>query len=105
MGRSTQYIIPPERTARVRPTKKEAPDVLDLPPSLGEKRLAYFALKRLIENTFATGETPSVTEIYKYVTAPMGLSYDDTEILVRRAIKEGYLKSFGKGRIKITGGD
>jgi len=57
--------------------------------SYGEE--AYWVLAGRIESTLGP-EGGTIGEIYHEVTGPLGLTLDDTRLLVREAVRRGYLK-------------
>jgi len=56
----------------------------------------YYSLAKLIEKVFPTKQA-TMYEIFIKVTGSMGLTYEETKEVVRKAVKSGYLK---KGKIK-----
>ena len=54
--------------------------------------MAYYQITELISDNFDPSVGGTLIDIYKEVTGPLGLSYDDTVVLVREAVRSGYLR-------------
>jgi hypothetical protein len=73
-------------------TGKEQPIPNDSLPMSSDKEYVYFWLAKAIEETFPQDDKVNILLVYREITGPKGLSYDDTTKLVRNATKAGYLK-------------
>lgn len=69
-------------------TDKELPG---LGEDFGGKRYAYWAFAGQIKEKLGSGPT-TIQDIYYEVGVPLGLSSYDISVLVKGAVKEGYLK-------------
>lgn len=65
---------------------------MDMPcgPSSSNTDLAYYILAENIEDKFPEGAS-TLRQIYSSVTSPLGLTPSESNSIVKRAIKAGYL--------------
>jgi len=59
--------------------------------AVSNEDLAYYQLAGLIKQAFLEGERVTLRDIYDEVTRGLGLSRDESDYLVRQAVKRGFL--------------
>jgi len=63
----------------------------DLPVGSDMREEAYWAFSKQIGDKFGEGGA-SMQEVYRGVAGPLGLTLDDTRVLVKGALGGGYLR-------------